>query len=135
MRDTERYRQRHRQREKQAPCRESNMGLDPGSPGSHPGPKTGAKPLSHPGCPVHPFQDSLPHLSFCCMALLVLPFALHIPTLGLALGALNTACPPHPVFCFHFLPHISSFLSHCGWAFSFWKKKMLTHGSSELTFS
>ena len=25
------------------------MGLDPGSPGSRPGPKAGAKPLSHPG--------------------------------------------------------------------------------------
>ena len=30
-------RQRHRQREKQAPCREPDVGLDPGSPGSHPG--------------------------------------------------------------------------------------------------
>ena len=30
-------RQRHRQREKQAPCREFDVGLDPGSPGSHPG--------------------------------------------------------------------------------------------------
>ena len=29
----------HRQREKQAPCREPDVGLDPGSPGSHPGPK------------------------------------------------------------------------------------------------
>ena len=37
MRDThrKRERQRHRQREKQAPCQEPNMGLDPGSPGSH----------------------------------------------------------------------------------------------------
>ena len=53
MRDTEkeRERQRHRQREKQAPCREPNVGLDPKSPGSRPGPKAGAKPLSHPGCP------------------------------------------------------------------------------------
>ena len=33
----ERERQRHRQREKQAPCRELDMGLNPGSPGSHPG--------------------------------------------------------------------------------------------------
>ena len=33
----ERERQRHRQREKQAPRREPNMGLDPKSPGSHPG--------------------------------------------------------------------------------------------------
>ena len=27
------------------------MGLDPGTPGSHPGPNAGAKPLSHPGIP------------------------------------------------------------------------------------
>ena len=37
MRDRER--QRYRLREKQAPCREPDVGLDPGSPGSHPGPK------------------------------------------------------------------------------------------------
>ena len=30
-------RERDRQREKQAQCREPNVGLDPGSPGSHPG--------------------------------------------------------------------------------------------------
>ena len=36
-RERERERQTHRQREKQAPCREPNMGLDPGSPGSGPG--------------------------------------------------------------------------------------------------
>ena len=57
MRDTEREkerereRQRHRQREKQALHREPNAGLDPGTPGSHPGPKAGAKLLSHPGVP------------------------------------------------------------------------------------
>ena len=51
MRDTHRERQRHKQREKQAPCREPDVGLDPGSPESHPGPKaalnhgaTGAAP-------------------------------------------------------------------------------------------
>ena len=33
----ERERQRHRQREKQAPRREPKVGLDPRSPGSHPG--------------------------------------------------------------------------------------------------
>ena len=43
MRDTERERggerQTHRQREKQAPCKgpEPDVGLDPGSPESHPG--------------------------------------------------------------------------------------------------
>ena len=41
MRDTERerQRQRHRQREKQAPYREPDVGLDPKTPGSQPGPK------------------------------------------------------------------------------------------------
>ncbi|XP_077727746.1 DNA repair protein RAD52 homolog isoform X3 [Canis aureus] len=44
-----RERQRHRRREKQAPCQEPNAVLDPGTSGSCPGPKAGAKPLSHPG--------------------------------------------------------------------------------------
>ena len=52
MRDPERERQRHRQREeKQAQGREPDAGINPGTPGSHPGPKAGAKRLSHPGIP------------------------------------------------------------------------------------
>ena len=51
MRDTQRERQRHRQREKQAPCRELDVGFGPQTPGSRPGLKAGAKPLSHPGIP------------------------------------------------------------------------------------
>ena len=53
MRDRERERgvQRHRQREKQAPCREPNVGLHPKTPGPCPGPKADAKLLSHPGIP------------------------------------------------------------------------------------
>ena len=46
--------QKYRQRKKQAPCREPDVGLDPGTPGPlhfNPGPKPGAKPLSHPGIP------------------------------------------------------------------------------------
>ena len=31
--------------------REPDVGFDPGSPGSHPEPKAGAKPLRHPGIP------------------------------------------------------------------------------------
>ena len=50
-REREREGQRHRRSEKQAPCREPDVGLDPGSPGSRPGLKAGAKPLSHPGIP------------------------------------------------------------------------------------
>ena len=48
-RERERERQRHRQREKQAPCRQPDGGLDPGTLGSRPGVKAGAKPLSHAG--------------------------------------------------------------------------------------
>ena len=52
MRDTERETQRHRQRKKQAPCREPDVGLNPGTPGSRPEPKADAQPLSHPGVPL-----------------------------------------------------------------------------------
>ena len=44
-------RQRHRQREKQASCREPDVGLDPRSPGSHPGLQVAAKPTVPPGLP------------------------------------------------------------------------------------
>ena len=53
----------HREREREAETqaegeagsmhREPNVGFDPGSPGSRPGPKAGAKPLRHPGIPVN----------------------------------------------------------------------------------
>ena len=55
MRDTERERQRHRQGEKQAPCREPDMGLYPGIPGSCSEPKADTQPLSHPGIPRRTF--------------------------------------------------------------------------------
>ena len=37
--------------ERQAPCREPDVGLHPRTPGSRPGPKAGAKPLSYSGIP------------------------------------------------------------------------------------
>ena len=54
---------RHRDREAETQAegeagsmhQEPDAGLDPGSPGSHPGPKAGAKPLSHPGIPQFAF--------------------------------------------------------------------------------
>ena len=52
MKDIEKERQRHRQRKKQAPWQEPNAGLRPQTPGSGPGPKAGAKPLSHLGIPL-----------------------------------------------------------------------------------
>ena len=63
--ERERERQRHRQREKQAPCtREPDVGFDPGSPGSRPGPKAGAKPLRHPGIPRERFILRKTHAQF-----------------------------------------------------------------------
>ena len=50
-RERERERQRHRQRKKQAPCREPDVGLNPGSSGSGPGLKADAQSRSHPGVP------------------------------------------------------------------------------------
>ena len=50
MRDTER--QSHRQREKQAPCREPDVGFDARTLGSCPEPKAETQPLSHPGVPT-----------------------------------------------------------------------------------
>ena len=52
---TEREREAETQAEGEAGSmhREPDVGLDPGSTGSCPGPKAGAKPLRHPGIP-HP---------------------------------------------------------------------------------
>ena len=52
MIEREAERQRHRPREMQAPRREPDVGLDPGTLGPCPGPKAGTKPLSHPGNPT-----------------------------------------------------------------------------------
>ena len=55
--DSHREREREREAETQAEGeagsmhREPDVGLDPRSPGSRPGPKAGAKPLRHPGIP------------------------------------------------------------------------------------
>ena len=52
MRDThtqrERERERERQREKQAPCRKPDVGLDPGTPESHPEPKADRHSTAEP---------------------------------------------------------------------------------------
>ena len=53
MGDREREREAETQAEGEAGSmhREPDVGFDPGSPGSRPGPKAGAKPLRHPGIP------------------------------------------------------------------------------------
>ena len=57
---TQRKREREREREREAETQAegeagsmqgTQLGLDPGTPGSRPEPKAGAKPLSHPGIP------------------------------------------------------------------------------------
>ena len=50
---TEREREAETQAEGEAGSmhQEPDVGFYPGSPGSRPGPKAGAKPLSHPGIP------------------------------------------------------------------------------------
>ena len=57
--ETQRERQRHRPREKQAPCREPDVRLDPRTPGSRPGLKAGGKLLSHPGVPMQKIFKNL----------------------------------------------------------------------------
>ena len=54
MRDTEREAETQaEEEEKQAPCREPDVGLNSGSPGSHPEMKADTQPLSHPGVPCN----------------------------------------------------------------------------------
>ena len=65
---------------------EPDVGFDPGSPGSRPGPKAGAKPLRHPGIPpldflfpITPF--SLPSYTSLCppyLSLIPLPMPLSL---------------------------------------------------------
>ena len=62
MRDTHTQREREREREAEtqaegeaAPRREPNVGLDPRTLGSRPGPKADAQLLSHLGAPVELF--------------------------------------------------------------------------------
>ena len=58
---TEREREAETQAEGEAGSmhREPDVGFDPVSPGSRPGPKAGAKPLSHPGIPILKFRKIL----------------------------------------------------------------------------
>ena len=52
MRDTEKEREAETQAEGEAgSMQKPDVGLNPETPGSHPGLKAGAKPLSHPGIP------------------------------------------------------------------------------------
>ena len=50
--DLERIGRETKQEEEQAPCREADTGLDPGTPRSRPELKADAQPLSHLGVPM-----------------------------------------------------------------------------------
>ena len=52
---TEREKGRDTGREKSTVREKPDVGLNPWTPGSRPGPKAGAKPLSHPGIPRNEF--------------------------------------------------------------------------------
>ena len=60
MRDTEREREGEAETQAEGEAgsmhREPDVGFSPGSPGSRPGPKAGAKPLRHPGIPHELFE-------------------------------------------------------------------------------
>ena len=76
---TEREREREREAETQAEGeagsmhREPDVGFDPGSPGSRPGPKAGAKPLRHPGIPrIALLLNELKIIRFGCYQLVTI---------------------------------------------------------------
>ena len=56
--------------------REPDVGFDPGSPGSCPGPKAGAKPLRHPGIPELAIieKEHLPVISDLSCTVSKIPF-------------------------------------------------------------
>ena len=61
MRDREREREAQTQAGGEAGSmhREPDVGFDPESSGSRPGPKAGAKPLRHQGIPIHIISNKL----------------------------------------------------------------------------
>ena len=57
--DREREREaENRQRNKQAPCREPDAGLNPGTPGSRSGPKADTQLMSHLGISLKKFDKN-----------------------------------------------------------------------------
>ena len=80
--ETQREMQRHRQREKQAPCREPDVGLDPRTPGSRPESKEDAQSLSHAGAPT----------SFCFNLKSSVKVKVMVPDLFLNVSNCNRGC-------------------------------------------
>ena len=73
--------------------REPDVGFDLGSPGSHPGPKAGAKPLHHPGIPITTYIDLKMCLGIYVSSLSIVLFFFQvssIPNMGLKLTTLRS---------------------------------------------
>ena len=68
MKDTEREAETQAEGEAGSMHREPDVGIDPGSPGSRPRPKAGAKPLRHPGIPCFSIFDDMMCLYFTIIA-------------------------------------------------------------------
>ena len=93
--------------------REPDVRFDPGSPGSRPGPKAGAKPLRHPGIPSA-FKESL--ISRGCLLVHLTLFlsikfsALDLPFLAAPSTLLSSPpWPGHPcTFPLRASPHITA---------------------------
>ena len=70
------------QREKQAPCGEPDVGLDPGASRITPWDEGSAKLLSHLGCPPFLFQGASSEASFTPTLLTVLIWLEKLPNCG-----------------------------------------------------
>ena len=62
----ERHRESQRRRQRQAPCKEPDVGLDPRTPGSRPELKEDAQPLT-PGAPVLSPWSTFQSVNPCCL--------------------------------------------------------------------
>ena len=118
MRHTEREAETQAE-EKQAPCRKPDVGLDPGTPGSRPGLKSGARPRSHPGTPDSMTLKVLNHLAHASISLA----SLYISPLHHTKIILNPMCS-HAVLLANIT--ITSF-AHIGNSYLFFKIQIQDH--------
>ena len=137
MRNTKRERQRHRQREKQAPCRESNVQLNPGTLGSCHEPKADTQLLSHPVIPASQVFKAkcygilLPHAGFLVWSLFLsflwaTASSLPVDSSGRLFSSQPHFCPSYPLqwglfftfsygVCSAIFSHFLGYLQWCGW--------------------
>ena len=81
----------------QAPCREPDAALDPRTPGSCPGPKADAQPLSHPGVPnsrILSFMLSTLIVSSLCISLYILNLDIITSEITISSRGIKNFCAP-----------------------------------------